>query len=170
MSLQPLSGPQTPIDFIIVIPSDVGGTFLIPEGLVLSSSGAWVSLGHLSIRPCFPGHRVQGHWDGPDSLQQGTCPNSARTMLLALFTPWLGDHGWPALPKGPQEREFGEKLPPARAEPPYPQSLPKGKPWAFTHWTLGALGAEASCAWGGEVAEKKGLLAFCLGLPLWLRR
>lgn len=113
MSLQPVSGPQTPMDFIIVIPSDVGGTFLNPEGLALSSSGAWVSLGHLSIRPCFPGHRVQGHWDGPDSLQQRTCPSSAQTMVLPLFTPWLGDHGWPALPKGPQERESGEKLPPA---------------------------------------------------------
>ena len=56
MSLQPLSGPQTLMDFIIVIPSDVGGTFLNPEGLVLPSNGAWVSLGHLSIRPCFPGH------------------------------------------------------------------------------------------------------------------
>ena len=55
----------------------------------------------------------------------------------------------------PRERESGEKLPPARAEPPCPQSLPKGKPWAFTHWTLGALGAEVSCAWGREVAEEK---------------
>ena len=55
----------------------------------------------------------------------------------------------------PRERESGEKLPPARAEPPCPQSLPKGKPWAFTHWTLGALGAEVSYAWGREVAEEK---------------
>lgn len=56
MSLQPLLGPQTPMDFIIVIPSDVGGTFLNPEGLVLPTSRAWVSLGYLSVRPCFPGH------------------------------------------------------------------------------------------------------------------
>ena len=99
--------------------------------------------------------RVQGHWDRPGSLQQRTCPNSARTLVLPLSTPRLGDHGRPALPEGPQEGESGEKLPPARAEPPGPQSLPKGKPWAFTHWTLGALGAEASCAWGREVAEEK---------------